>query len=67
MEYNNRVRISDKFPDYELFPFKLDSNNFDQNEIGDCHFISIVALISKEENLIKRLFPVTKNPYGYYK
>ena len=59
-------RISDLYKNYELFPSELDSDSFDQSFIEDCYFLSMVSLISKEPNLIRRLFQIPKNPYGYY-
>ena len=61
-------RISD-FPDfneYDIFPPELNCDNFEQGFFGDCYFLSMVALISNYGELLKRLFPIKKNPYGYY-
>ena len=68
LAYDKWERISDlpQYKNYELFPPELDSDNFDQGDIGDCYFLSMVALISKESNLLKRLFPIPKNSFGYY-
>ena len=59
-------RISKLFPEYELFPPKLHSDVFDQKAIGDCYFLSSVALASNYGDLITKLFPINKNPFGYY-
>lgn len=59
-------RISEKYGDYELFPKQLHCDIFEQGYIGDCYFISIVSLISKYGELVTRLFPIKKNPFGYY-
>ena len=59
-------RISKLFPDYELFPPELNSDVFKQNQIGDCYFVSIISLASNYGDLITKLFPISKNPFGYY-
>ena len=59
-------RISKLFPDYELFPPELHSDVFYQNEIGDCYFLSVVSLASNYGDLITKLLPISKNPFGYY-
>ena len=61
-------RISDfkDFDKYDLFPPELNCDNFKQGGFGDCYFLSIVALISNYGELLKRLFPIKKNPFGYY-
>lgn len=59
-------RISELFPHYNLFPSELHCDTFKQEEIGDCYFIDIIALLSNYGELIKRLFPIKKNPHGYY-
>ena len=59
-------RISELYPNYELFPKNLNSDSFSQNYIGDCYFLSMVSLISNYSQLVKRLFPIKKNNYGYY-
>ena len=60
-------RISDLFPDYDLFSPILNCNSFKQGfAIGDCYFASMVSLLSNYGDFIIRLFPIYKNPYGYY-
>ena len=61
-------RISDfeDFDKYDLFPPELNCDNFEQGFFGDCYFLSMVALISNYGDLLKRLFPIGKNPFGYY-
>lgn len=59
-------RISELFPDYDLFPPELHCDNFQQEEIGDCYFIDIISLISNYGELLTRLFPIQKNNHGYY-
>ena len=61
-------RISDfkDFDEYDLFPPELNCDNFKQGRFGDCYFLSMVSLISNYPELLKRLFPIKKNPFGYY-
>ena len=59
-------RISDIFPNYELFPRKLHADTFCQGKIGDCYFLSVISIISNYGELLTRLFPIPKNNYGYY-
>ena len=61
-------RISDfeDFDKYDLFPPELNCDNFEQGYFGDCYFLSMVALISNYGELLKRLFPIGKNKFGYY-
>lgn len=59
-------RISDLYPKYDLFPPELHCDCFKQGEIVDCYFIDMIALISNYDGLLKRLFPIKKNNYGYY-
>ena len=60
-------RLSDfqDFDKYDLFPPELNCDNFEQGFFGDCYFLSMIALISNYAELLKRLFPIKKNPYGY--
>ncbi len=60
------TRISDLYPDYDLFPSELHCDCFEQGDIGDCYFVDMIALISNYDELLKRLFPIKKNKYGYY-
>ena len=59
-------RISEFYPDYDLFPPELHCDNFQQEEIGDCYFIDMISLISNYGELLTRLFPIQKNNHGYY-
>lgn len=59
-------RISDIYPNYDLFPPDLHCDSFEQGEIGDCYFVDMVALISNYGELLTRLFPIKKNKHGYY-
>ena len=59
-------RISELFPDYDLFPTELHCDNFQQEEIGDCYFVDMISLISNYGELLTRLFPIEKNDHGYY-
>ena len=61
-------RISDfkDFDEYDIFPPDLNCDNFKQGRFGDCYFLSMVSLISNYPELLKRLFPIKKNPFGYY-
>lgn len=59
-------RISELYPEYDLFPPELHCDCFKQGKIGDCYFVDMIALISNYDELLKRLFPIKKNNYGYY-
>lgn len=61
-----RISELEEFSRYELFPPELNIDNFTQGNIGDCYFISMIAIVSKYGDLITRLFPIPKNTYGYY-
>lgn len=59
-------RISDLFPNYDLFPSQLNCDTFSQGDIDDCYFISMISLISNYGEMLTRLFPIPKNNHGYY-
>ena len=59
-------RISEFIPNAELFPTELHCDCFSQNYIGDCYFVDMISLISNYGELLKRLFPIEKNSFGYY-
>ena len=60
------MRISDLYPDYDLFPSELHCDSFEQGSIGDCYFVDMISLISNYGELLTRLFPIKKNKHGYY-
>ena len=62
----NWKRISDLFPNYDLFPTSLHCDTFKQGKIGDCYFVDMISLLSNYGELITRLFPIQKNIHGYY-
>ena len=59
-------RISEEYPTYDLFPPQLHADVFQQKKIGDCYFLSMISLVSNYGQLLTILFPIKKNPHGYY-
>ena len=60
-------RLSDLYPDYDLFEKEINCNQFKQTYLGDCYFIDCLSLISNHSQLITQLFRFDKKRKdGYY-
>ena len=60
-------RLSDLYPDYDLFEKEINCNQFKQTYLGDCYFIDCLSLISNYSQLITQLFRFDKKRKdGYY-
>ena len=60
-------RLSDLYPDYDLFEKEINCNKFKQTYLVDCYFINCLSLISNHSQLITQLFCLDKKRKdGYY-